>query len=73
VKVADKYHFKYADGKPYKQIGTTAYAWIHQEDSLEEITLETLKNSLSFFLSHFCWLYIFQGLLSFGQFGSILK
>lgn len=45
VKVADTFHFAYADGTPYYQIGTTCYAWLHQEDKMQEQTLETLKNS----------------------------
>ena len=45
VRVFNTYHFRYADGTPYKQVGTTCYAWVHQGDSLEEKTLETLSNS----------------------------
>jgi len=45
VEVYNTYHFRYADGTPYKQIGTTCYAWIHQGDSLEYKTIETLRNS----------------------------
>ncbi len=45
VEVFNTYHFKYADSTPYKQVGTTCYAWIHQGDSLEQLTLETLKNA----------------------------
>lgn len=45
VAVYNTYHFRYADGTSYKQIGTTCYAWIHQGDSLENKTIETLKNS----------------------------
>ncbi|MDB5082904.1 MAG: hypothetical protein JWP00_4828 [Chloroflexi bacterium] len=45
VQVANTYHFAYADGKPYKQIGTTCYVWTHQGDALEEQTLETLRNA----------------------------
>ena len=43
VRVADTYHFCYADGTPYYPFGTTCYAWIHQEDDLQERTLETLR------------------------------
>jgi hypothetical protein len=43
VRVANRYHFAYADGTPYKQIGTTCYAWAHQGDELEEQTLATLQ------------------------------
>ncbi|HEX2909237.1 MAG TPA: DUF5060 domain-containing protein [Chloroflexia bacterium] len=45
VRVANTYHFAYADGTPYKQIGTTCYAWAHQGEALEEQTLATLKNA----------------------------
>jgi Domain of unknown function (DUF5060)/Domain of unknown function (DUF5605)/Protein of unknown function (DUF4038) len=45
VRVANIYHFAYADGTPYKQIGTTCYAWTHQGDQLEEQTLATLGES----------------------------
>ena len=43
VAVSHVYHFAYADGTAYYPIGTTAYAWIHQGDVLENITLATLK------------------------------
>jgi hypothetical protein len=42
VRVANTYHFAYADGTPYKQIGTTCYVWTHQGDELEQQTLATL-------------------------------
>lgn len=42
VKVAHTFHFAYADGTPYRPLGTTAYAWTHQDESLEEETLRTL-------------------------------
>ena len=45
VRVASTFHFAYADGSPYRQIGTTCYAWTHQGDELEEQTLATLANS----------------------------
>src|SRR6266567_343224 len=45
VRVANMYHFAYADGTPYKQIGTTCYAWTHQGDQLEEQTLATLREA----------------------------
>ena len=45
VGVRNTYHFAYADGTPYVPIGTTCYAWIHQGDKLEEMTLNTLRNS----------------------------
>jgi hypothetical protein len=45
VQVVDRFAFGYANGDPYVPIGTTAYAWTHQDDALEEITLETLAAS----------------------------
>ncbi len=45
VRVAHTFHFEYADGTPYRQIGTTCYAWTHQGDVLEEQTLAALKAS----------------------------
>ncbi len=45
VHVSNTYHFKYADGKSYYPIGTTCYAWIHQDEVLQEQTLNTLRNN----------------------------
>jgi len=45
VTVRDTYHFAYADGMPHVSVGTTCYAWVHQGDKLEELTLETLEES----------------------------
>ncbi len=45
VQVANTYHFAYADGTPYRQIGTTCYVWTHQGHELEEQTLATLKTT----------------------------
>jgi len=45
VRVADTYHFAYADGAPHYSVGTTCYAWIHQGDPLERQTLETLRTA----------------------------
>lgn len=38
----DGLHFRYANGSRHLPIGTTAYAWTHQPDDLQERTLETL-------------------------------
>ena len=43
VAVADTFYFSYADGKPYHPFGTTCYAWVHQGDSLANVTLKTLS------------------------------
>jgi hypothetical protein len=45
VRVRNTFHFAYADGTPYWQIGTTCYAWTHQGDAMEEQTLKTLAAS----------------------------
>jgi hypothetical protein len=43
--VAGGYHFAHADGTPFRQVGTTAYAWAQQSDALCDQTLATLKAS----------------------------
>ena len=45
VRVANTFHFAYADGTPYKQLGTTCYVWTHQPEALQEQTLKTLATS----------------------------
>ena len=45
VYVSDRHHFRYADGTPFYQVGTTCYAWVHQWDELEEQTLDTLSKA----------------------------
>lgn len=45
VSVANTYHFAYADGTPYKLIGTTCYVWNLQGAELEARTLATLAQS----------------------------
>jgi hypothetical protein len=45
VRIADCYHFAYADGTPYHPVGTTCYVWNHQGDEMEQQTLETLKHA----------------------------
>lgn len=39
----DGYHFAHADGTPFRQIGTTAYAWALQSDAKCAETVATLK------------------------------
>lgn len=41
----DGYHFRYDDGTRYLPIGTTAYAWLFQEVSLQESTLRALAST----------------------------
>jgi hypothetical protein len=45
VAVAHTFHFAYADGHPYKELGTTCYAWALQSPELEERTLATLATA----------------------------
>ena len=45
VRVHNTYHFAYADGTPFREIGTTSYSWWHQSDALEQQTLRTLAAS----------------------------
>jgi hypothetical protein len=43
--VSNPFHFAYADGTRFIQIGTTCYAWIHQPARLQQKTLATLARS----------------------------
>lgn len=45
VRVRNTYHFAYADGTPFKPIGTTMYSWTHRPKEMEELTLKTLAAS----------------------------
>lgn len=45
VRVQNRFHFAYADGTRYAPIGTTAYAWTHQGEVMEERTLSTLASA----------------------------
>ena len=45
VRVRNRHHFAYADGKPYFPFGTTCYAWTHQPLDMQRQTLETMRNS----------------------------
>jgi hypothetical protein len=45
VRVANVYHFAYADGTPYWELGTTCYGWSQAPDDLVNQTLATLKTS----------------------------
>jgi len=44
VVVKDTFYFVYSDGKPHYSFGTTCYAWVHQGDSMADLTLKTLGN-----------------------------
>ncbi len=45
VRVRNTYHFAYADGTPFKQIGTTIYNWIDTPEELQDQTVKTLAAS----------------------------
>jgi hypothetical protein len=45
VRVAHTFHFAYADGTPFKQVGTTCYTWTHRPEDIQEQTLKTLAAS----------------------------
>ena len=45
VRAAEGFHFRHANGLRYTPFGTTAYAWIHQGDGLQERTLASLAAS----------------------------
>ena len=61
VRVAHTYHFAYADGAPYQELGTTCYVWEWQPEPLQEQTLKTLAaspfNKIRFcvFPKHYVW------------------
>ena len=42
VRVVNTYHFAYADGTPFKQVGTTIYNWLDTPEEIQEQTLKTL-------------------------------
>lgn len=42
VRVANGFHFSYADGTPFKPVGTTIYNWIDAPGEIQELTLSTL-------------------------------
>jgi hypothetical protein len=42
VHVRNTFHFAYADGTPFKQVGTTIYNWTDTPEELQEETLRTL-------------------------------
>lgn len=43
VVVKDTFYFAHADGTPHHSFGTTCYGWVHQGDSLAELTIKTLS------------------------------
>ena len=57
----DGLHFSYADGTPFVPLGTTAYAWTHQDPTLQHQTVESLaktsftKLRMALFPKHFLY------------------
>ncbi|SMF65411.1 protein of unknown function [Alteromonadaceae bacterium Bs31] len=45
VGVVNTFHFAYADGTPFKQVGTTSYTWTHRPEKIEQQTLASLATS----------------------------
>jgi hypothetical protein len=45
VRVHNTYHFAYADGTPFKQVGTTIYNWTDTPEAVQEETLKTLATA----------------------------
>lgn len=45
VHVHNTFHFAYADGTPFKQIGTTIYNWLDTPEEVQEQTLKTLAEA----------------------------
>jgi len=45
VRVHHTFHFAYADGTPFKPIGTTIYNWLDTPDAVQEQTLQTLATA----------------------------
>lgn len=43
VRVRDRFHFAYADGTRFSNLGTTCYAWAHQPPERVERTLQSLR------------------------------
>ena len=45
VRVANTYHFSYADGKPYFPLGTTSYAWLFRDAALQDRTVHAVTST----------------------------
>jgi len=45
VRVLGKHHFQYADGERYLCIGTTCYHWTYASKEVQELTLQSLRDS----------------------------
>jgi hypothetical protein len=45
VRVQNTFHFAYADGTPFRQIGTTIYNWTDTPEEIQEQTLHSLASA----------------------------
>jgi hypothetical protein len=45
VSVAGTYHFAYADGTPFRPVGTTVYNWVHQPEGRYRETLDAVADA----------------------------
>ncbi|HEU5080757.1 MAG TPA: DUF5060 domain-containing protein [Opitutaceae bacterium] len=45
VRVRNTFHFGYADGTPFKPVGTTIYNWLDTPEDWQELTLKTLASA----------------------------
>ena len=45
VQVKDNTRLCYQDNTPYQSLGTTCYAWIHQSEDLQKLTIQSLEES----------------------------
>ncbi len=45
VRVRHTFHFAYADGTPFKPVGTTIYNWLDTPEEVQEQTLQTLATA----------------------------
>jgi hypothetical protein len=45
IGVVKTFHFSYADGTPFFPLGTTSYNWLNRDDTLQEQTVASIRNS----------------------------
>lgn len=45
IRIANIWYFKYADGTPYFQVGTTCYQWTSESKELQDQTIKTLSTA----------------------------
>lgn len=45
VRVAHRFHFAHADGRPHRPLGATVYNWLHQDDAVLKQTADDLAQA----------------------------